>query len=318
MNSTLTKNELRHIIKKALEPVLESPTIADVDFLADEDFMLRWSEGKISETEREQFLEHLNHNPAALLAVSEMVSSGLLDPPPAPQEPEITASVTGKISGTPRRRQRIWYYSSTVILFIVLVIAVRFLGFHQDRQPPQPEPQIARKTDPPVEQPPEPQEEPSNGASDTHTWPVNPLPSWGPPRNPVHPSWGPRSGGPTTRSHGGGGGGSLPTFNIAASPEKSVCIVRQDILGNESILTSEESAPDIVVWLIEKYRLARTEERSKDALLVILSDNDEKMEFRHSKGSIKVQTTDLEQSQKSLTRYFDTKKSPSGQFTRPK
>ncbi len=278
MNPTFTKNALRHIIKEALEPVLEGPPINDVDFLADEDFMLRWSEGQISERERERFLKYLNRSPDVLLAVSEMVSSGLLGPPPAPRAPEMTTSVAGDISGTPRHGQKIWYYSSAVVLFIALLIAVRFPGFHR-KQPGKPAPQVARTTDPPIEQPP----------------------------SPGHSSW-------STR-----GGGKSPLIDdVTATPEKSVCVVRQDFQGNESILTSEESVPEIVGWFIEKYRLDRTEERNKDAILVIVSDSDGKMEFRHAKGSIMIQAGNLEQAQKSLAQYFGTTTSPSGQLAQPK
>lgn len=327
MNPTYTKNDTRRILKSALGETLDGPVVDDIDYLADEDFMLRWSDGTLSDQERERFLEYLNRNPSALLAVSEMVSSGLITLPPVSQKNEPDSSSSRETLRRPRRDLRIWYYySSAVVLLIALVITARFLSSTRT-QTQRPEQQIARKTDPPVEPNTQPIEMPPTKEQPTEisrvpAWPIGPNAHWVPPRNPPQPGpspWGSPSGGYSTRSHGAGGGTSLPTFNIATSSEKSVCVIRQDEQGNEAILTSEEIVPKIVDWLIEKYHLDRTVERSKDFFLIILSENDEKMEIRHSKGcSFKTQATDLEQAQKSLNRYFDIKSSPTTPISQPR
>lgn len=319
MNPTFSQNDLRRFVKKSLEPMLEQATPDDTDFLADEDFLLRWSAGEVSETEQERFLEYLHRNPEALLDVSEMVSSGLLALPPLPKGLEASKPMPEQ----KRWNYRVLYYSSTVLALLALLAAVFFLGRIRKQEPEPQKVQMASGTiDGTIETPPETPEKPPGKISDPEEHPKPPNPFVHPPA-PRPQYWGPPGGGGGYRHHGpgggghtfppshgpiarspGGGGGFTPSFDIAASSEKRVCVIRQNVEGNEVVLALDEKLPEIVDWLIEEYKLEQVEDRFRGAFTVILSENDEKMEFKHSKGSMKFGITDLEWARNRLLQYF--------------
>lgn len=82
MSPVFLKKHLRRIISEALQPTSGKTVTDDVDFLSDEEFMLRWSDGDLSGYEQSRFLDYLHRHPDRLLDLSEMVSSGLITPPP--------------------------------------------------------------------------------------------------------------------------------------------------------------------------------------------------------------------------------------------